>query len=94
MPDRIVLEPAAIDRMIRSAGLEDLRHETPPAERERAVARARTALDALCGLCDREGTDDVWDVLGVLSRRQLLTFATFAISELAEQTAYVMPQSD
>jgi hypothetical protein len=93
MPDRIVLEPAAIERMIRSAGLEDLRHETPAPERERATARARTALDALCGTCDREGTDEVWDVLGALSRRQLLTFATFTISELAE-TGYVMPQPD
>jgi hypothetical protein len=88
MPDRIELEPHVIERLIRSAGLTDLRHETPEAERERALGRAGTALDALCGLCDREGTDGVWDVLASLERRDLLTFATFAVSELAERTEY------
>lgn len=93
MPDRIELDPAAIDRMIRSAALEDLRADTPPADRERALGRGRTALDALCGLSDRDALDDVWDVLAALPRRQLITFATFAVSELAE-TDYAMNRAD
>ena len=93
MPDRIQLDPAAIDRMIRSAALEDLRLDTPPGERERSIGRGRTALDALCGLADRDGLDEVWDVLAALPRRQLITFATFAVGELAE-TDYVMRTAD
>lgn len=89
MAERIRLDPGAIGRMLRAAALEDLRHETPAGERERSIARARTALDALCGACDREGPDAVWDVLEQLDRRRLLTFATFAISELAG-TPYAM----
>jgi hypothetical protein len=88
---RIQLDPGAVGRMIRSAALEDLRHETPAAERERSIARATTALDALCGACEREGPDAVWDVLEQLDQRRLLTFATFAISELAG-TEYAMSQ--
>ena len=83
MSERIELESAAIERMIHSAGLEDLRHGTPPAERERSLGRASTALDALCGACDRNGPDAVWDVLEHLDHRRLLTFATYAVSELA-----------
>lgn len=89
MADRIQIDPGAIGRMIRSAALEDLRHETPAGDRERSIARATTALDALCGACDREGPDAVWDVLEQLDQRRLLTFATFAISELAG-TDYAM----
>ena len=88
MADRIELEPSAIGRLIRSAGLQDLRIETPEVERERALGQAMTALDALCALHDKTGTDEVWDVLAQLDRRALLTFATFAISELAEKTEY------
>ena len=88
MAERIELEPDAIARLIRSARLEDLRIETTDAERERSLGQAITALDALCGLHDRTGTDEVWDVLAGLDRRGLLTFATFAISELAEKTSY------
>ncbi len=91
MPDRIELEPAAVERMIRSAALEDLRHETPLPERERSLARAATALDALCGACDRDGPDAVWDVLEQLDRRQLLTFATYAVGELAG-TQWISPR--
>ncbi len=69
MSDRIRLDPAAIERMIASAALEDLRHGTPPAERERSLGRATTALDALCGACDRDGPDAVWDVLEHLDHR-------------------------
>ena len=83
MSDRIQLDPAAIERMLASAALEDLRHETPESERERALGRAATALDALCGACDRDGPDAVWDVLEQLDHRRLLTFATYAVSELA-----------
>lgn len=89
MAERIQLDPGAIGRMIRAAALEDLRHETPAPERERSIARAQTALDALCGACDREGPDAVWDVLEHLDQRRLLTFATFAVCELAG-TAYAM----
>ncbi len=88
MAERIELDPPAIGRLIRAARLEDLRIETTDGERERALGQATTALDALCGLHDRGGTDDVWDVLAPLDRRALLTFATFAVSELAEKTDY------
>ncbi|CAB4923207.1 unannotated protein [freshwater metagenome] len=87
MTDRITLDPAAIERLIRSAALEDLRHETTPDVRERSIGQAETALNALCGLSDYVGSDGVWDVLATLDRRQLLTFATFAVGELA-QTDY------
>ena len=93
MTDRIELAPAAIERMIISAALEDLRHATPPAERERSLARAATALDALCGACDRDGPDAVWDVLEQLDHRRLLTFATYAVSELAG-TDYAVNATD
>ena len=88
MAERIELEPSAIERLIRGARLQDLRIETTDAERERALGQAMTALDALCSLHDRGGTDDVWDVLSPLDRRALLTFAVYAVSELAEKTEY------
>lgn len=88
MADRIELDPPAISGLIRAAGLQDLRIETSDSERDRALGQAITALDALCALHDRGGTDEVWDVLSPLDRRALLTFATFAISELAEKTQY------
>ncbi|MCD6727187.1 MAG: hypothetical protein LT070_08100 [Solirubrobacteraceae bacterium] len=83
MADRIELPPIAVERLIRGASLEDLRQDTTPADRDRSIGQGLTALDALCGLCDRGGTDEVWDVLRSLERRQLLAFATLAISELA-----------
>ena len=83
MPDRIELAPAQIESLIRAAALEDLRHETPPAERERSLGQAATALDALCGVADREGAGSVWDVLAELDRAQLLAFSAFAVVELA-----------
>jgi hypothetical protein len=92
MSERIQLDPAAIERMIRSAALEDLRHETPGPERERSLGRAATALEALCGASDRDGPDAIWDVLEQLDRRALLTFATFAVSELAT-TEWVCPRN-
>lgn len=83
MPERIQLDPAHIESLIHSAALEDLRHETPAADRERSIGQAVTALDALCALDDREGPDGVWDVLAELDRAQLLAFATFVVGELA-----------
>ena len=43
-----------------------------------------TAMDALCGLSQREGTNAVWDVLEMLERRELLAFSTLMASELSE----------
>ena len=87
MPDRIELAPGQIEALIHTAALEDLRHETPAADRERSLGQAATALDALCGLADREGADGVWDVLHELDRAQMLAFATFAVVELS-RTAF------
>jgi hypothetical protein len=58
--------------------------DTPPEVRERRLATAMTAMDALCGLSQREGTDAVWDVLEMLDRRELLAFSTLMASELSE----------
>ena len=52
--------------------------------RERRLATAMTAMDALCGLSEREGTNAVWDVLEMLERRELLAFSTLMASELSE----------
>jgi hypothetical protein len=84
MSDRIVLEPEEIAGLIRGARLLELRADTAPELRERLLATASTAMDALCGLCDRAGTDAVWDVLELLERRELLAFATLMAAELAE----------
>jgi hypothetical protein len=45
---------------------------------------ALTALDALCGLAERHGTDAVWDALALVTHRELLAFATLMASELAD----------
>jgi hypothetical protein len=84
MSERIVLEPAEIAGLIRGARLLELRADTPPELRDRLLATASTAMDALCGLCDREGTDAVWDVLELLERRELLAFSTLMACELSE----------
>ena len=84
MPDRIVLDREEIAGLIRGARLLDLRVDTPPEVRERRLATATTAMDALCGLSQREGTDAVWDVLEMLERRELLAFSTLMASELSE----------
>ena len=84
MADRIELEPIAVERLIHSARLDRLAAETTATDRRRSIDTAVTALDALCGMVDRDGTDDVWDVLAGLDRRALLTFATFAVSELSD----------
>lgn len=82
------MDGADIEAMVRSAALEDLRAETPEYDRSRSLSRAATALDALCGLSEREGTGAVWDVLSELDRAQLLAFSTFAVSEMADHTQY------
>jgi hypothetical protein len=84
MTDRIVLEREEIAGLIRGARLLDLRLDTPPEVRERRLATAATAMDALCGLSEREGTDAVWDVLEMLEHRELLAFSTLMASELSE----------
>jgi hypothetical protein len=84
MIDRIVLDREEIAGLIRGARLLDLRVDTPPDVRERRLATATTAMDALCGLSQREGTDAVWDVLETLDRRELLAFSTLMASELSE----------
>jgi hypothetical protein len=84
MSDRIVLEREEIAGLIRGARLLELRVDTPRDVREKWLATASTAMDALCGLCEREGTDAVWDVLEMLSHRELLAFSTLMASELSE----------
>src|SRR5690349_14299618 len=84
MTDRIVLETEEIAGLIRGARLLELRVDTEPAIRERYLAAALTAMDALCGLADRTGTDAVWDCLALLEHRELLAFATLMASELSE----------
>jgi hypothetical protein len=84
MTERIVLEREEIAGLIRGARLLELRVDTPRELREKYLGTAMTAMDALCGLCEREGTDAVWDVLEVLNRRELLAFSTLMASELSE----------
>jgi hypothetical protein len=84
MADRIELPPIAIERLIHSARLDRLTADTTSMDRHRSIETAVTALDALCGLVDRDGTDEVWDVFASLDRRALLTLATFAITELSD----------
>jgi hypothetical protein len=84
MTERIVLEPEEIAGLIRGARLLELRVDTPRELRERLLATATTAMDALCGLCDRAGIDAVWDVLAMLEHRELLAFSTLMASELSE----------
>jgi len=85
---RIEMDGASIEALIRSAAIEGLRGDSTELERRHSLSRGATALDALCGLSDRQGTGAVWDVLCELDRAQLLSFATFAISEMAEHTEY------
>jgi hypothetical protein len=84
MTDRIVLDRGEIAGLIRGARLLELRLDTPAEVRERRLGTATTAMDALCGLSQREGTDAVWDVLEMLNRRELLAFSTLMASELSE----------
>ena len=83
MSERIVLEPDEIAGLIRGARLLELRVDTPPETRALLLATAATAMDALCGLSERAGTDAVWDVLALLEHRELLAFSTLMASELS-----------
>jgi hypothetical protein len=84
MSERIVLDREEIAGMIRGARLLELRLDTPQDVREKWLATAMTAMDALCGLSDREGIDAVWDVLEMLTHRELLAFSSLMASELSE----------
>jgi hypothetical protein len=79
---RIELEPEEIVRVLGAAGLAALRTETPEPDRERSLATARTALDALCGLEERQGIDAVWKVLRELERRDLMALTLLMTTEL------------
>jgi hypothetical protein len=81
---RIELEPEEVAGLIRGSGLLGLRPDTPADIRRRCIDTALTAMDALCGLADRGGTDAVWDALELITHRELLAFATLMASELAE----------
>jgi hypothetical protein len=81
---RIDLEAEEVAGLIRGSRLLDLRADTPAEVRERWTQTALTAMDALCGLAEREGTDAVWDALELVSHRELLAFATLMAAELAE----------
>ena len=83
-PSRIELEPEEVAGLIRGSGLLQLRPDTPADLRRRSIDTALTAMDALCGLAERGGTDAVWDALELITHRELLAFATLMASELAE----------
>src|SRR3954453_2530174 len=80
---RIELEPEEVAGLIRGSRLLELRADTPPDVRRRWTDTALTAMDALCGLAERHGPDAVWDALELVSRRELLAFATLMAAELA-----------
>jgi hypothetical protein len=81
---RIELDPEEVAGLIRGSRLLELRPDTPPEVRRRYTDTALTAMDALCGLAERRGTDGVWDALELVTHRELLAFATLMASELAE----------
>ena len=81
---RIELEPEEVAGLIHGSRLLDLRADTPADVRRRLTDTALTAMDALCGLAERRGTDAVWDALELVSHRELLAFATLMAAELAE----------
>ena len=81
---RIELDVEEVAGLIRGSRLLDLRADTPAEVRERWTQTALTAMDALCGLAEREGTDAVWDALELVSHRELTAFATLMAAELAE----------
>src|SRR4051795_7535917 len=80
---RIELQPEEVAGLIRGSRLLDLRPDTSADVRRRCLDAALPAMDALCGLADRGGTDAVWDALELLTQRELRAFATLMASELA-----------
>ena len=93
-PPRIELEPDEVAGLIRGSRLLELRVDTPPEVRRRYTETALTAMDALCGLAERRGTDAVWDALALVTHRELLAFATLMASELAETDFALPPPPD
>ena len=71
--------------------MSDPPRNVPPDVRKRYTDTALTAMDALCGLAERRGTDAVWDVLELITHRELLAFATLMASELAETNFALAP---
>lgn len=92
-PPRIELDPEEVAGLIRGSRLLELRPDTPPDVRRRSTDTALTAMDALCGLAERDGTDAVWDALELVTHRELLAFTTLMASELSE-TEFAAPQPD
>jgi hypothetical protein len=88
---RIELEPEEVAGLIRGSRLLELRADTPADVRKRYTDTALTAMDALCGLAERHGTDAVWDALELLTHRELLAFATLMASELADTNFTLAP---
>jgi hypothetical protein len=88
---RIELEPEEVAGLIRGSRLLELRVDTPADVRKRYTDTALTAMDALCGLAERRGTDAVWDALELVTHRELLAFATLMASELAESDFGLAP---
>ncbi|MGZ6708698.1 MAG: hypothetical protein ACXVFN_17355 [Solirubrobacteraceae bacterium] len=92
MPERIELTPEEVAGLIRGARLLELRADTPPGRRAQQLGTALTALDALCGLCERGGPDAAWDVLELLERRELLAFCSLMAGELSETDWHLSPE--
>ena len=92
-PGRIELEPEEVAGLIRGSRLLELRPDTPADVRRRYTHTALTAMDALCGLAERHGTDAVWDALALVTHRELLAFATLMAFELAA-TDFAAPRPD
>jgi hypothetical protein len=90
---RIELEAEEVAGLIRGSRLPELRPDTPAEVRQRWTETALTAMDALCGLAERHGTDAVWDALELVSHRELLAFATLMASELAESDFTLPPMT-
>ena len=91
---RIDLEPEEVAGLIRGSRLLELRADTPADARRRWTDTALTAMDALCGLAERRGTDAVWDALALVTHRELLAFATLMASELADTDFAFAPPGD
>jgi hypothetical protein len=79
---RIELSEQEIVRLLGVAALARLRPQTPNHERERSVATARTALDALCGLEEREGSGAAFAVLRSLEPQDVRALALLMVLEL------------
>lgn len=79
---RIELPEDEIVRLLGTSGIASLRPETSEYERERAVATAQTALDALCGLEERDGLHAAYGVLRDLAPRDLRALALLMVVEL------------